>query len=65
MTLPRIGYRRTGTRLLARERYVPRNALARLLVEAVPPVSAVMTRWMPRGIRDRAERTLVVRAVRV
>jgi len=44
------------TRLLVRERYVPLGAAGRPVVEAVQPVSFLMTQRMLRGIRDRAER---------
>ncbi|WP_075314394.1 MULTISPECIES: hypothetical protein [unclassified Pseudonocardia] len=45
-----------GTRLVVRERYAGGGAAARLGAEALVPVSAVMTRRMLRGIRERAER---------
>ncbi|QAY69833.1 SRPBCC family protein [Xylanimonas protaetiae] len=51
--LRRVG---TGTRLLVRERYVPHGPGSRALVEAVQPVSFLMTQRMLRGVRDRAER---------
>ena len=44
------------TRLLVRERYGYRRPWTRFLVEPVEFVSAIMTRKMLRGIRDRAER---------
>lgn len=46
----------TGTRLLVRERYQPHGPGSRALVEAVQPVSFLMTQRMLRGIRERAER---------
>lgn len=45
-----------GSRLLVRERYVPRGAAGRALAEAVQPVSFLMTQRMLRGIRERAQR---------
>ena len=45
------------TRLVVRERYGYLRWWARLIVEPVSVVSAVMTRRMLRGIRERAERT--------
>lgn len=47
------------TRLIVRERYAAGNLLARAQVEAVQPASFVMTEKMLRGIRDRAEGSLV------
>ena len=44
------------SRLLVRERYVPLGAAGRVVVEAVQPVSFLMTQKMLRGVRDRAER---------
>jgi hypothetical protein len=44
------------TRLLVRERYRPAGPLGRAVVEAVQPVSFVMTQKTLRGVRDRAER---------
>ena len=44
-----------GTRLLVRERYAYRSWWAALLVRPTSLVSAVMSRRMLRGIRDRAE----------
>ncbi len=44
------------TRLLVRERYLPLGAAGRAVVEAVQPVSFVMSQKMLRGIRDRAGR---------
>jgi hypothetical protein len=46
-----------ATRLLVRERYAYTRQWARLLVEAVEPVSFVMSQKMLRGIKDRAERS--------
>lgn len=43
------------TRLLVRERYRPAHPLGRAVVEAVQPVSFLMTQRMLRGVRDRAE----------
>ncbi|MBO9556239.1 SRPBCC family protein [Cellulomonas sp.] len=45
------------TRLVARERYATPNPAVRVLSEVTSLVSAVMTRGMLLGIRDRAERT--------
>ncbi|MEV0704136.1 hypothetical protein AB0I53_40320 [Saccharopolyspora sp. NPDC050389] len=45
-----------GTRLVVRECFLPLTVLARLEVELVLPVSAVMTWRMLRGIWERAER---------
>jgi hypothetical protein len=44
------------TRLVARERYATPTPGVRVLSEATALVSAVMTRGMLRGVRDRAER---------
>ncbi|MFC8921195.1 SRPBCC family protein [Cellulosimicrobium sp. NPDC057127] len=43
------------TRLLVRERYRPAHPWGRAVVEAVQPVSFLMTQRMLRGVRDRAE----------
>ena len=47
------------TRLVVRERYAYTRPWAPLLVEPVSAVSFVMSQKMLRGIRDRAERTVV------
>lgn len=52
-----------GTRLLVRERYRPRDLAARLMIELVVPVSALMSGRMLRGIRERAERVPVPQPV--
>lgn len=44
------------SRLLVRERYVPVGAAGRATVEALQPVSFLMTQKMLRGIRARADR---------
>jgi len=45
-----------GTRLVVRERYAYRAPWARLVAEPTCAVSAVMTRQMLRGVRQRVER---------
>lgn len=54
--LPPGGGGGARTRLLVRERYRPTSRPGRAVVEAVQPVSFLMTQKMLRGVRDRAER---------
>ncbi|WP_159096518.1 hypothetical protein [Miniimonas sp. S16] len=53
---PRGGAGAATTRLIVRERYQPLSVAGRVMVEAVQPVSFLMSQRMLRGIRDRAER---------
>ncbi|HCX83645.1 MAG TPA: hypothetical protein DHV14_00580 [Micrococcales bacterium] len=53
---PREGAAAATTRLIVRERYQPLSVAGRAMVEAVQPVSFLMSQKMLRGIRDRAER---------
>lgn len=53
--LPGETHNDTHTRLVVRERYAPHSIAARVLVEAIQPVSWLMSAAMLRGIRDRAE----------
>ena len=46
-----------STRLVVRERYCYKRSWARLLVEAIEPVSFLMSQKMLRGIRERCEGT--------